>query len=103
MFISEIQAYLRTLNVQVDIDPALLPFLDTEDKLTRRRIIPLNLYKLIYAIGSIQTRRNAPSWRQKFSDKSDLIERINSPDREFRVNLNDIRRNVGAEGLKSIS
>ena len=81
----------------------MLPHLDCDDKITQRRIIPLNLYKLIYAIGSIQTRRNAPSQRQKFSNKSDLIEKINSPDREFRINIDDIRRHQGPEGMSTVS
>ncbi len=103
MFISEITCYFRNLNISVSIDNDLLGELDCDDIVSTQRIISVNLYKLIYAIGTIQTRRNAPSNRQKFLDKADLIEKIHSNTRDFRVNINDIRNFRGSEVLKTIS
>lgn len=103
MFIREIITRFRNLSISVIIDPQLLTELDCADKVSAQRIIPVNLYKLIYAIGTIQTRRFAPSNRQKFTDKADLIEKIHSNTVEFRVKLNEIRLTGGQEVLKSIS
>ena len=103
MLIRETITRFRNLDISVTIDPQLLPNLDCEDKENTQRIISINLYKLIYAIGTIQTRRFAPSNRMKFLDKSDLIEKIYSNTREFRVKINDIRQNGGVEVLTTIS
>ncbi len=103
MLIREIITRFRNLNISVTIDPQLLPNLDCEDKESTQRIISINLYKLIYAIGTIQTRRFAPSNRMKFLDKSDLIEKIYSNTREFRVKIDAIRQNGGVEVLTTIS
>ena len=103
MLIREIITRFRNLEISVTIDPQLLPNLDCEDNISTQRIISINLYKLIYAIGTIQTRRFAPSNRMKFIDKSDLIEKIYSNTREFRVKINSIRQNGGTEVLTTIS
>lgn len=103
MLIREIITRFRSLKVSVTIDPQLLPDLDCENKVSTQRTISFNLYKLIYAIGTIQTRRFAPSNRMKFIDKADLIEKIYSNTDEFRIKLDDIRHNGGQEVLKSIS
>ncbi len=103
MLIREIITRFRNLNISVTIDPQLLPKLDCEDKESTQRIISINLYKLIYAIGTIQTRRFAPSNRMKFLDKSDLIEKIYSNTIEFRVKIDAIRQNGGVEVLTTIS
>jgi len=103
MLIREIITRFRNLKVSVIIDPQLLPNPDCADNVSTHRHISINLYKLIYAIGTIQTRRFAPSNRQKFTDKADLIEKIYSNTIEFRVKLNDIRQIGGQEVLKSIS
>lgn len=100
-FIRNISSTYKTISVE--IDPLLLPELDTVDKVTTTRDITFSLYKLIYHIGSIQTRRFAPSNRLKFLDKSDLIEKIYSDIDEFRVRINDIRTINGSETLTSIS
>lgn len=103
ILIREIITRFSNLEVSVTIDPQLLPDLDCADKITTQRNISINLYKLIYAIGTIQTRRFAPSNRMKFLDKSDLIEKIYSNTNEFRIKLNSIRQNGGQEVLASIS
>ena len=101
--IREIVANFRRLDVSVTIDPQLLPELDCIDKISIERTISINLYKLIYAIGTIQTRRFAPSNRMKFIDKSDLIEKIYSNTNDLRIKIESIRENGGSEVLKSIS
>lgn len=103
MFIREIIARFRNLEVSVAIDSQLLPYLDCADKISSQRTISINLYKLVYAIGTIQTRRFAPSNRMKFIDKSDLIEKIYSNTNELRIKVDSIRENGGSEVLKSIS
>lgn len=103
ILIREIITRFSNLEISVTIDPQLLSDLDCEDKITTQRNISINLYKLIYAIGTIQTRRFAPSNRMKFIDKSDLIEKIYSNTNEFRIKLNSIRQNGGQEVLVSIS
>lgn len=103
MFIRELLARFRNLNISVNIDPQLLPDLDCTDRVSTSRIVTINLYKLIYAIGTIQTRRFAPSNRMKFIDKSDLIEKIYSNTNDFRIKLDEIRKNGGQEILASIS
>jgi hypothetical protein len=64
--------------------------------------IQINQYKLIHAIGSIQSRRFSPSNRQKFTDKEDLIEKIKEED-DFKVEIDKIRNLLGAETLGKIS
>ncbi len=103
MLIREIITRFRSLKVSVTIDPQLLPNLDCANNVSTQRTISFNLYKLIYGIGTIQTRRFAPSNRMKFIDKADLIEKIYSNTDEFRIKINDIRQNGGQEVLKSIS
>lgn len=102
-FIRDITALFHNKNIQVDIDPLLLPYLKTADKITTQRIISFNLYQLIYHIGTIQTRRFAPSNRLKFLDKIDLIEKIYTNTNEFRIKINEIRQINGSETLISIS
>jgi hypothetical protein len=102
-FIRNIASRFAYKTIIVEIDPLLLPELDTVDKVTTTRHITFNLYNLVYHIGSIQTRRFAPSNRLKFMDKSDLIEKLYSNMDEFRVRINDIRTINGSETLTSIS
>lgn len=89
--------------ISVEIDPLLLPHLKTADKLTTNRTITFNLYRLIYHIGTIQTRRFATSNRLKFFDKVDLLEKIYTNTSEFRVKINEIRQLNGTETLTSVS
>ena len=103
MFIREIATRFRNLQVQVTIDNQLLQHLDSNDGLSTNRTITFNLYKLIYAIGTIQTRRFAPSNRMKFLDKADLVEKIHTNTNDFKVRIQDIRNNGGQEVLTSIS
>ncbi|RZM25251.1 MAG: hypothetical protein EOO88_19980 [Pedobacter sp.] len=101
-----ISSYLNTfrrLRVEVDIDPLLQPYLDCQDNLSLSRVVEVGIFKLIYVIGTIQTRRYAPSYRQKFTDKSDLLEKIDATGGEFRVRLSNIRGGPGSEALTSIS
>lgn len=102
-FIRDIAALFHNKNIQVDIDPLLLPYLKTADKVTTQRIISFNLYQLIYHIGTIQSRRFAPSNRLKFIDKIDLIEKIYTNTNEFRIKIDEIRQINGSETLISIS
>jgi len=103
MFIREIATRFRNLQIQVTIDNQLLRHIDSNDRISTNRTIAFNLYKLIYAIGTIQTRRFAPSNRMKFLDKADLIEKIYTNTNDFRVRIQDIRDNSGQEVLTTIS
>lgn len=91
------------LNISVEIDPVLLPSLDCVDKITTTRTLSINVFKLIYSIGNIQSRRFAPSNRQKYTDKSDLIESLVQNTNDFKVRIASIRDMHGSETLKSIS
>lgn len=102
-FIRNLTSRFSNKIISVEIDQNLLAELDTADKITTTRNITFNLYKLIYHIGTIQSRRFAPSNRLKFSDKADLIENIYSNTNEFKVRINDIRVINGSETLASIS
>lgn len=103
MFISNITSRLRNLNIDVVIDSRLLTHLDCEDVVSVERTIPINLYKLVFSIGLIQTRRFAPSNRQKFSDFSDIIEKLHSNTPDFKVKINEIRGELGSEVLGKVS
>ncbi|PZR23220.1 MAG: hypothetical protein DI539_03785 [Flavobacterium psychrophilum] len=102
-FIRDMALHFMNRQISVEIDPLLLPDLNTLDKVTTSRIININLYKLIYNIGAIQTRRFAPSNRMKFLDKADLVEKIYSNTNEFRIKIADIRQATGSETIKTIS
>lgn len=102
-FIRDIAALFQNKNIQVDIDPILLPHIKSADKITTQRIISFNLYQLIYHIGTIQSRRFAPSNRLKLLDKIDLIEKIYTNTNEFRIKIDEIRQINGSETLISIS
>lgn len=93
----------RIINIQVDIDPDLLPELDCYDNVSTQRTISISVFKLIYSIGTIQIRRFAPSNRQKYTDFTDLLEVLVSNTNDFKVRINDIRNVLGSEKLKSIS
>jgi hypothetical protein len=102
-FIRDIAALFQNKTISVDIDPLLLPHIKTADKVTTQRTISFNLYRLIYHIGTIQSRRFATSNRLKLLDKTDLIEKIYTNTNEFRVKINEIRQVNGSETLISIS
>ena len=102
-FIRDIAALFQNKTISVDIDPLLLPHIKTADKVTTQRTISFNLYRLIYHIGTIQSRRFATSNRLKFLDKVDLIEKIYTDTNEFRVKIDEIRQVNGSETLISIS
>jgi hypothetical protein len=102
-FINDITGLFFNRNISIEIDPALLPELTCLDKTSTNRIVTFNLYKLIYYIGTIQSRRFATSNRLKWIDKVDLIEKISRDTNEFRIRINDIRQLNGSETLKSIS
>lgn len=102
-FIRDIASLFQSKRISVEIDPLLLPHLKTEDKLTTNRIITFNLYRLVYHIGTIQSRRFATSNRLKFIDKVDLLEKIYNNTSEFRVKIDEIRQLNGSETLTSIS
>lgn len=102
-FLRDIAILFHNKNILVDIDPLLLPHIKSVDKVTTQRMISFNLYRLIYHIGTIQSRRFAPSNRLKFIDKMDLIEKIYTDTNEFRIKINEIRQVNGSETLTSIS
>jgi Holliday junction resolvase len=102
-FIRDIAALFQNKTISVDIDPLLLPHIKTQDKITTQRTISFNLYRLIYHIGTIQSRRFATSNRLKFLDKVDLVEKIYSNTNEFRIKIDEIRQVNGSETLISIS
>ena len=102
-FISELIAGYRNVSVEVEIDPILLNGFDCLDIITTDRTIQLNLYQIIMAIGLIQSRRRAPSKRQKFFDKSDLLEHIEYNNNVLKLKVTDIVNNYGSETLGSIS
>lgn len=100
--ISRVKNY--NILVQVDnnlINPKRVRY--PVDMLTNSEFtIQINQFKLIYAIGSIQSRRFSPSNRQKFTDKEDLIEKIKEDD-DFKVEIDKIRDLLGSETLGKIS
>lgn len=101
--IRDIAALFQNKNILVDIDPLLLPYIKCTDKVTTQRTITFNLYRLIYHIGTIQSRRFAPSNRLKFLDKVDLLEKIYTNTNDFRIKIDEIRQVNGSETLTSIS
>ncbi len=102
-FIRNLTALFRSKSILVEIDPILLPQLNSLDKISVSRLITFNLYRLIYHIGTIQTRRFATSNRLKFFDKTDLIEKIYHDTNEVRIRINDIRQINGSETLTTVS
>ncbi len=101
--IRDIATLFQNKNILVDIDPLLLPHIKCADKVTTQRTISFNLYRLIYHIGTIQSRRFAPSNRLKFLDKVDLLEKIYTNTNDFRIKIDEIRQVNGSETLVSIS
>lgn len=102
IFIQEIISRFRNLQVSVTVDKDLLPHLTHVDKESTERVININLYKLIYFTGAIQTRRKSPSNRMKFFDQSYLIDWIYDSE-QFRVKIDEIRRLRGSEVLHDVS
>jgi len=102
-FISDFRKLFQSKNILVEIDPIVLPQTSLIDRINTTQTISFSLYKLIYHIGTIQSRRFATSNRLKFIDKLDLLEKIYSNNPEFRLKINDIRVNNGSETLKSIT
>lgn len=89
--------------IRVELDPLLLPQIDHQDNVSIVRNVSFNIYKLIYRIGTIQSRRFAPSNRNKYFDRLDLAEKIVTNTNEFRVKINEIRNVNGSETLTSVS
>lgn len=102
-FLRDIITLFENRNISVAIDPALLPEIKSDDKVTTPRNISFNIYRLIYHIGVIQSRRFATSNRLKFLDKTDLIEKIYNDTEQFRIKISEIRHLNGSETLISIS
>lgn len=105
--ITEIFSRFRNLQIKVQIDPSILQnHLQNDSRFSNLQgntiSVNLNLYKLICAIGTIQTRRFAPSNRQKFCDKADLLKCLYH-DNNFKVKINEIRLKLGSEVLGTIS
>lgn len=76
--------------VHVNVDPALHTSIDSHEKIRSVSIrsperTPINLFKLIIAVGTVHTRRTNPTSRNKFFDKQDLLEAIDQNSDEFRV------------------
>lgn len=100
--IKELISRYRNMQISVTLSDDLLPHVTHVDKESTVRECNINLYKLIYAIGSIQTRRKSPSNRMKFMDRADLIDWIYNTD-EFRIKIDEIRNHRGGEVLGTIS
>jgi len=101
--VQDIVTMFQCRNINVDIDPLLLSDFDCEDKDTNPRNVSFSLFRLIYHIGVIQSRRFSPSKRFKFLDKTDLLEKIHSNTSDFKVHISKIRTLRGPEDLASIS
>ncbi|WP_221563168.1 restriction endonuclease [Alkalihalobacillus sp. TS-13] len=97
---------VRNYNILVKVDSNLINPTRVKypvDLLTNSELtLQINQFMLIYAIGSIQSRRFNPSNRQKFTDKEDLIEKIKN-DKDFKVQIDKIRNLLGSETLGKIS
>lgn len=83
-------SHFRNKFVHVNVDSALHISIDSHEKISSSSIrspdrIPINLFKLIIAVGTVHTRRTNPTNRNKFFDKRDLLEAIDSNSDEFRI------------------
>jgi hypothetical protein len=101
MMISE--ARRSNLRITAYVDACLLPEYQRDGMEMAERIITVNLYTLIMMIGTIQTRRFPPSARNKFSDKSDLLDLLHLDSGELRVRIGLIQAQGGDEVLKTVS
>jgi len=107
MVFESLTSKLRNFEILVHVDDQFIRPMGRDiyevDRLDSNTIIVnINQYELIYAIGTIQTRRFNPSKRQKFMDKLDLIEKIKR-EREFKVDITGIREVLDSERLGKIS
>jgi len=102
-FLRDILTTFGNRTIRVELDPLLLPQIDHQDKVSLVRNVSFNLYKLIYRIGTIQSRRFAPSNRNKYFDRLDLAEKIVDNTNDFRVKIGEIRNINGSETLTSVS
>ncbi len=68
-FIADFRKLFQSKNILVEIDPIVLPQTTLIDRINTTQTISFSLYKLIYHIGTIQSRRFATSNRLKFIDK----------------------------------
>lgn len=91
------------LRVAVHLDSDLLPLLDCQDKTNRDRVIEISKHKLIYSIGTIEGRRFAPTNRQKYTDKTDLLEKLVDNTNEFRLRISDMQNTLSSEIISEIS
>ena len=83
---------IKNKHILVNIDPQLSASINSHRRSNLRNNlaqirVPINLFKLILAIGTVATRRDNPTWRQKFQDKSDLLERIKENSDEFKIRI----------------
>lgn len=88
--------------VEIDLDPCLTPLIiqyNPNIVIRNNHLrIPVNLFKLIVAVGTIQTRRDNPTNRMKFMDKCDLLESIHNPTQnsgDFKIKVNKDREIQG--------
>jgi hypothetical protein len=86
-------AQINNKNILVNVDPQLSTSINSHGRINlignnlAPIRVPINLFKLIIAIGTVTTRRNKPTWRQKFQDKCDLLERIEEGSEEFKIKI----------------
>lgn len=80
------RSMLTNREIEVEFDNSLIPHLRESNNVNiiDTQKIQINLFKLIRAVGTIQTRRENPSNLQKIIDKSDLLDWIKNTD-EFRI------------------
>lgn len=101
-----IKAKLRNHSITVKVDTRLIDTVRNKypiDFITINEFpVPINLYRLIMNIGTIQSLYFEPTNRQKFMDRMYLIEKIHDDDR-LLVKIQDIRDRLGSEKLGDFS
>lgn len=107
MILKAFTSKLKNYEISVEIDNLLIRpggrDLYHIDKLTSNNItVNINLFQLIYAIGTVQARRFNPSNRQKFTDYEYLIEKIKD-EIELKIKLTEVRNILDSEKLGDLS
>jgi hypothetical protein len=101
-----IKAKLRNHSITVKVDARLIDTVRDKypvDSLANNEFqIPINLYRLIMNIGTIQSLYFEPTNRQKFMDRMYMIEKIHDDDR-LLIKIQDIRDRLGSEKLGDFS
>lgn len=103
MMLENILTRFQNKYIEVVIDPFLFKYCQNQYLCLQAPIrLSLNLYKLIIAIGTIQTSRWNPSNRQKFIDFCYLLEWIKD-DSDFMIKIVSARDTFSPENMASVS